>query len=100
MVRVGIVDTFCAVNGGAGSTAGSVSVALKQKEMSANASLHVRQSRCDWRGTLDFLFRQATHAVLTHLLFAEVTDAGESLSLLWDLDFTWDSLEGESLVGV
>ena len=36
--------------------------------------------------TLDFLLRQAMQAVLTHLLLADAdAEAGESLSLSWDL---------------
>lgn len=53
--------------------------------------------------TLDFLLRQAMHAVLTHRLFADA-EAGEPLSLLWDLDlvaFGLDSVAvGKSFVGV
>lgn len=47
--------------------------------------------------TLDFLLRQAMHAVLTHLLFAEAAEAGESLSLVWDLEL--DPLGRESAAG-
>lgn len=46
------------------------------------------------QGTFDFLLRQAIHAVLTHLLFAEAAEAGESLSLVWDLEL--DALGRES----
>ena len=53
--------------------------------------------------TLDFLLRQAMHAVLTQRLFADA-EAGEPLSLLWDLDlvaFGLDSVAvGKSFVGV
>ena len=43
-------------------------------------------------GTFDFLLRQAMQAVLTHRLLAAAeaeaeAEAGESTSLLWDLDF-------------
>ena len=64
--------------------------------MSANyARLYVRESQAVAgerleveKGTLDFLLRQAMHAVLTHLLFAEAVEARDPSSLFWDWD--WD----------
>ena len=50
----------------------------------------------DGEVTLDFLLRQAMQAVLTHRLLADAeAEAGESLSLLWDL-ILFDDDDGDA----
>ena len=88
MVRVGVIDAFGSVNGGTGSTAWCIPITLvRGNRWSALILILVPQRSIADEGTrtLDFLRRQAMQAVLTHLLLADA-EAGESLSLLWDLD--------------
>lgn len=86
MVRVGVIDAFGSVNGGAGRTAWCIPITLVVEIVGQLMILVPQRSIADEETrTLDFLLRQAMQAVLTHLLLADA-EAGESLSLSWDLD--------------
>lgn len=85
MVRVGVVDTFGSVNGGASSTAGCITVTLLVGNTWSARDWPCSVATVERKRTFDFLLRQAMQAVLTHRLFADA-EAGESVSLLWDLD--------------
>lgn len=76
MVRIGIVDTFGAINGGTSSTARGVPIALDANTRISLVSFK-KGKRKERSRAFDFRLRHAMHAVLTHRLLA----AAASLSV-------------------
>ena len=89
MVRIRIVDAFGSVDGGASCAAWSIAIALNHDRGHQHAWCDriSCQPRFDVVQTLDFLLRQAIHAVLTHRRLAEALG---SLSLSLSLSFRRD----------
>ena len=87
MVRIRIVDAFGSVDGGASCAAWSIAIALNHDRGHQHAWCDriSSQPRFDVVQTLDFLLRQAIHAVLTHRRLAEALGS-LSLSLSFRRD--------------
>ena len=104
MVRVGVVNTFGSIDGRTGRTAWGIAVTLmiEVNDRSAREGGVGRRGIAEEQArTLDFLLRQALHAVLTHRLLAEAEADESFLSsfLLWDLDLVGLGVDDRVVVG-
>lgn len=83
VIRIGIVDTFSAVDGGTSSATGAVAIALDHED-AALARCYTRSMMeiGERRHTFDLRLRQAMQAVLTHRLLAAAISLSTSRCLV------------------